>query len=700
PTLTCPTPQTVTTTSNGTGDCTGSYTIPNPMADNCPGGTWSAAFSGNANGNPSAVGGIANGSPSSAITFQKGATTVILSATDTQGNNATTCSFTVTVNDNENPTLTCPTAQTITTSSNGTGDCTGGYSIPNPMADNCPGGTWGAAFSGNANGNPSTVSNIANGSASGTVTFQKGATTVILSATDAQGNNATTCSFTVTVNDNENPIVTCPTPQTIYTDNNGAGDCTAGYAMPNPMADNCTGGTWGVSFSGNPVSNPNAIANLPDGFNIEYIVLQKGNTTLTYTATDASGNAATPCSYTVTVIDNEAPMLYCSINQTVTTSSNGAGDCTGVYTIMNPLADNCPGATWGATFSGNANGMPANFSGIAEGSNSAALTIYRGVTNVTLSAVDAQGNPAATCNFTITLIDNEAPVFTCPTNQTVTTASNGAGDCTGGYAIPNTVLSDNCTGATWGATFSGNPNGIPAPLSGISAGSGSGILTFPIGATTATLTATDQQGNTASCSFTVTVNDNEAPGLTCPGNQTVYTAANPLPSCTGLYAIANPMSDNCTGGVWHAAFTNNANGLPNTVSNVPRGSGSGNIAFSLGATTVTLSATDAASNNAITCSFTVQVIDNRPPTITCPTNISVPSDPGICGAVVNFTVPFVLDDCSVAPNITAVPASGSIFSAGATTTVNVTAADAANNNANCSFTVTVTDTQAPVANCP
>ncbi|MEQ1742073.1 MAG: HYR domain-containing protein, partial [Candidatus Nitrotoga sp.] len=82
--------------------------------------------------------GLASGS-----NFPKGVSTVEWEGTDVAGN-MNTCSFTVTVNDNENPTLACPSNQTITTSSNGMGDCTGEYAFGDPLTENCPGGTWSA----------------------------------------------------------------------------------------------------------------------------------------------------------------------------------------------------------------------------------------------------------------------------------------------------------------------------------------------------------------------------------------------------------------------------------------------------------------------------------------------------------------------------------------------------------------------------
>src|SRR5690606_23041614 len=146
-------------------------------------------------------------------------------------------------------------------------------------------------------------------------------------------------------------------------------------------------------------------------------------------------------------------------------------------------------------------------------------------------------------------------------------------------------------------------------IAGLASGS-----TFPIGTTTNTYVATDIYGNTDICSFTVTVNDTENPTITCPSN---ITENNDAGLCSAIVNYTVPFNDNCPG-----ASIQQTAGLA---------SGS---AFPVGTTTNTFIVTDAAGNTN-TCSFTVTIIDNENPTITCPSNISVSNDAGQCGAIVN-----------------------------------------------------------------
>jgi DNA-binding beta-propeller fold protein YncE len=88
--------------------------------------------------------------------------------------------------------------------------------------------------------------------------------------------------------------------------------------------------------------------------------------------------------------------------------------------------------------------------------------------------------------------------------------------------------------------------------------------------------------------------------------------------------------------------------------------------------------------------FTLIENDNTPPTITCPEDIIVNSDPGVPHATVNIVIPTVSDNCSV--SINGVRSDGKALTDPypiGTTTINWTATDVGGNTSSCSSTVTV-----------
>ena len=162
--------------------------------------------------------------PASGTVFPVGVTTVTYQYTDAAGNGPVECTFTVTVNDAEDPTVT--SCQTDITQANDPGICGAIVNYAEPVfADNCDGAGL--------------VGTRTVGPASGTV-FPVGVTTVTYQYTDAAGNGPVECTFTVTVNDTEDPTVT--SCQTDITQANDPGICGAivNYAEP-VFADNCDG---------------------------------------------------------------------------------------------------------------------------------------------------------------------------------------------------------------------------------------------------------------------------------------------------------------------------------------------------------------------------------------------------------------------------------------------------------------------------
>ncbi len=101
----------------------------------------------------------------------------------------------------------------------------------------------------------------------------------------------------------------------------------------------------------------------------------------------------------------------------------------------------------------------------------------------------------------------------------------------------------------------------------------------------------------------------------------------------------------------------------------------------------------------ITGGETIQLdVDEEPPTIDTPADITVPTDSGVSTAVVDYSDPPADDNVGVT-DVSCIPPSGSTFPL-STTTVDCTASDAAGNTADASFTVTVVDEEPPELTTP
>ena len=369
-------------------------------------------------------------------------------------------------------------------------------------------------------------------------TFPLGTTTETYMVDDGLGNQAT-CSFTITVNDSELPVIGSMSNISV---NNDSGVCGAVVTYTAPVGtDNCSGATTTL------------IAGLGSGATFPI-----GSTTETYQVTDGAGNFATT-SFTVTVTDNEAPVLNCPANIAV---NNDPGICGAVVNYNAPVGtDNCSGSTTVLT------------AGLGSGA-----TFPVGITTETYTVTDASGNTSS-CSFTVSVSDAEAPVITCPANITQN-ADQGMCSAVVTYNAP--VGTDNCSGTT------------TTLISGIGSGG-----TFPNGTTVETYQVTDGAGNITTCQFSVTVVDNQAPTFTCPSN-----VSSCVPNITGIGL--GTISDNCA-----TAF-----GVNYSLSGATTGSGLNDASgtFNPGTTTVWYFVNDG-NGNTDSCSFTVLIHPLVPPTV-------------------------------------------------------------------------------------
>src|SRR5207249_3362974 len=182
---------------------------------------------------------------------------------------------------------------------------------------------------------------------------------------------------------------------------------------------------------------------------------------------------------TFTVTDNKAPTVICSATQPASADDNCQA---AVPNVMGgaSVSDNCSAAS-AITLSQSP--APGTLVGL-------------GTHTITVTATDAAGN-SATCTTTFTVTDNTAPTVIC----FAVPGTSADGNCQA--AVPNVMsgvsVSDACTAAS-AITLSQSP----------AAGTLVGLGTHTI-----TVTATDEAGNSASCTTTFTVSDTTAPTVIC-----------------------------------------------------------------------------------------------------------------------------------------------------------------------------------------
>ena len=115
------------------------------------------------------------------------------------------------------------------------------------------------------------------------------------------------------------------------------------------------------------------------------------------------------------------------------------------------------------------------------------------------------------------------------------------------------------------------------------------------------------------------------------------TGAAPSISCP-LNISVNNTTGQCGANVTFAATDN----VGNPASTITYSPASGSF-FPVGTTTVTATATNAIGNSV--CTFTVTVVDNQVPTITCAPDVTINITPGQCTGTTTLTPPTVTDNC-------------------------------------------------------
>ncbi len=567
--------------------------------------------------------------------------------------------------------INCP--ENITVTSDGTGSTF--VTVPEPV--------FGVDFTDCMS---ATITNDYNDTSNASDTYPSGTTIVLWTATDAAGNIAT-CLQTITVDGGtEVPEFVCPDDISVTTTPNMCNGV-ATWNLP-AFADNYPNG-----------SITNSTHNPGDTFPL-------GTTTVTYTANDGQGNTVT-CSFEVRVEDMQGPSVTCPTDIIVETAP---GMCAAEVTWDAPqFTDNCS----------------ASIAGVSHNSGD---IFPIGTTTITYNIVDETGNTAV-CSFEVTVAECVSPP---PVTTSISTPDDddffiGENDTQNFADNPTLIFTDPGTPANAVLTniklelyfrVFGNscendievrlmdPVGNTNVFTPFTTCNGEGPLYFielnvPSAATTGTTadwvvefrdTNDQNQGETeysvrwGSLSYDTLVSSGGCADpiiVNCPED---VTAVPNMGDCTAFVTIPEPQFGVDFTDCVNATITNSYNSTSNASDTYPPG-----------ATTIIWTATDAQGNIA-TCAQTITVQDTETLILTCPANITVETEPGMCTATATWNEPLLSNNCSGSSTggggMNATHDSGGEFPIG-TTTVTYTVMDMQDNEITCSFDILVKECASP-----
>jgi predicted RecA/RadA family phage recombinase len=529
----------------------------------------------------------------------------------------------ITVTDNIPPSVTCPPAQTL----NAEGMCS--VTMPDfaglvDAEDNC---TPGQDIIINQIPTPGL-----------TVTVEE--VTIFMSVADQAGNTSN-CSFNLSLNNfGDDVSLSCPDSVVVDAD---AGHCDAVVSLSASFTEDCFGVQVINDFSSN---GANADGIYPLGTTqVEFQLIQDGDSILS-------------CVTTVSVLDVQVPEIICPEDLTLQVD---AGSCTvfepelgvaeaelacsgfeifsnapvefdtGSHTVVyTAVADNGQSASCEQTISVQDNQPPSiqcpedleviletgeceltdfeaedalagSVCGTVDVSNDAAEILPIGTTTITQTASDVNGQESI-CTHTVTVIPTEESSILCPADIELILSE---GDCmVDDLNIEDPVITGTCDEFLI-------ENDAPQ--------------TFDIGETVVTHLAISDGGAELSCSQTISVVNVESPEVICPSGLIVNTDTEAC-YATGVDPGEPVVSHSCLVVSW--------------TSDLP-------AQLPVGITNVEYTAL-AENDSTATCHTTIEVIDNEPPTIECPSDLTVEIPNGQTEVALTLDPAIGSDNCSLA----------------------------------------------------
>ena len=487
PTLTCPSDVTINTAPDNV--CSAQYTIPvitTAEQGRCSEGTITVTVNGS------------GALPGQSINLVTGLTNNLVYSV-TNDNGTYTCSYTVVVEDDDDPYIvggSCPSD--ITNTAIGAGVCTSEASWTNPaLDDNCSISSAVVVFSGSPVALPTNIPISSNGGGVTSADFYPGVTTATLVVTDEAGNVFNSCSWTITTPaDTEAPVVTCPTDVTGLS-------CEEAI----PAAFNVSNGTDFAALTGASLEdNCDALSDLVVTYTDSgtQTLCAGGTITRTYTISDTESNSVT-CQVTFTYdADITAPAVTGSIADSTVEGCAASAAPAAVATVAAlealgvSIADDCTADL-----------------GLTVASSDATASTCPIVITRTYTVKDACDNESVDIVQIINVDDTTAPVIVAPADidiESCVAADSEVTSGNAGFAYSSALVTLDAAGVTAFLALTGASitEACDYTVTYIDTDD-SGTLPFVV---TRTWTITDACANTTSDTQTITVDDTTAPAVT------------------------------------------------------------------------------------------------------------------------------------------------------------------------------------------
>ncbi|MCX6271630.1 MAG: HYR domain-containing protein [Bacteroidetes bacterium] len=286
-------------------------------------------------------------------------------------------------------------------------------------------------------------------------------------------------------------------------------------------------------------------------------VFEVGVTTITFIVVNTLG-ASKSCSISITVVDNEPPVV--ELLEPITLPTDPGSNLVAGLVLTPPAAsDNCSQVV----VSGDA---PDSF--------------VFGTTLVTWMAEDASLNTAVTTQ-PIDIVDLEPPTLMCPEDMIVVSVT----PCQGTPVFLETPLSFDNTGSA--IVTSDAPD------------------LFPFGTTMVSWTSTDQSGNIASCIQSVTIINNQPPSMTCPAD--IISCTGPGNNGKNIFSIDPIIEEQCP-----YTLTYSLSGATEGSGNCTEQGGISGSFFNTGVTSVFYTVQNILTGESSGCSFLVTINTSQP----------------------------------------------------------------------------------------